>query len=262
MRAVLAVAGLDNSGGAGLAADVCAITALGCHAKVAATAITVQSLSGIDDCSLVEPSLVKRQIEAAFQDLAPSAVKVGMLGTDETAAAVAHALHEAGASNIVVDPVLRSTSGTALFDGVRRGALPKGLAGLLHKAALATPNVPEAETLLGHEIGSAAAMEKSAAKLAALLGCPVLLKGGHLGTAHDYLAGASCDGWFGVEAVASPSPHGTGCTLSSAIAAFLAQGADLATAIQRAKEFLAAAISGSCTLPEGTYLSLSRTRAW
>ena len=253
MKAVLAVAGLDSSGGAGLAADAATIAALGCHPKVAATAITAQSLSGIDAISLVAPELVEQQIEAAFQDLAPSAVKVGMLGTDGIADGVAHALDAVGARNIVVDPVLRSTSGTALFDAGRQ-MLPQALAELLRRASLATPNVPEAEALLGHAIETPAALEKAAGELAALFGCPVLLKGGHLGLARDVLAGAAGGGWIGVEAAFGPSPHGTGCALSSAIAAGLAQGFDLASAIQRAKEFLAARIAGSCILPEGAYL--------
>lgn len=256
MKAVLAVAGLDSSGGAGLAADVSAITALGCHAKVAATALTAQSLSGVDWVKLVEPALIRCQIEAAFKDLVPSAVKVGMLGTDGAADAVDAALREAGATNIVVDPVLRATSGRALFDRVTKGAVSRGLAGLLHEAALATPNIPEAEALLGCRIGSRAAMEKAADRLSELFGCPVLLKGGHLGMALDYLAGAASSGWFGTEEVPGPSPHGTGCALSSAIAAGLAKGEGLASAIQQAKEFLAAAIGRSCVLPEGAYLSV------
>lgn len=278
MRVVLAIAGLDSSGGAGLARDVATITGMGLHAKVAATAVTAQSLAAVRRVVPMAPELVVSQIAAAFEDLAPAAVKVGMLGTPEVAAAVAQALAQAHASNVVVDPVLVSTSGTPLLAGApgASGTAPapsttsaagekdaesgasaaSALASLFRLAALVTPNVPEAEALLGRQITDRDKMAAAAADLLDCYGCAVLLKGGHLGLADDCLASAEGITWVGVPVVAGGSAHGTGCMLSSAIAAGLATGQGLEQAVRGAKLLLARGLAGRVTLPQGAYLHL------
>ncbi len=254
MKAVLAIAGLDSSGGAGLAQDVATISGMGLHPKVAATAVTAQSLAAVHVVTPLPPELVQQQIRAAFEDLVPSAVKVGMLGTQEIAAAAAKTLQRVGAQNIVVDPVLAATSGTLLLEEDAE----EGLFSLFRLATLITPNVPEAEKLLGHEIASRNGMVAAAAELQRRYGCAVLLKGGHLGLADDCLAEEDGVSWISVPAVAGVSAHGTGCMLSSAIAAGLAAGRGTEDAVRQAKLVLACGLQSKTVLPEGAYLGLPR----
>lgn len=254
MKAVLAIAGLDSSGGAGLAQDVATISGMGLHPKVAATAVTAQSLAAVHVVTPLPPELVQQQIRAAFEDLVPSAVKVGMLGTQEIAAAAAKTLQRVGAQNIVVDPVLAATSGTLLLEEDAE----EGLFSLFRLATLITPNVPEAEKLLGHEIASRNGMVAAAAELQRRYGCAVLLKGGHLGLADDCLAEENGVSWISVPAVAGVSAHGTGCMLSSAIAAGLAAGRGTEDAVRQAKLVLACGLQSKTVLPEGAYLGLPR----
>ena len=254
MKAVLAIAGLDRSGGAGLAQDVATISGMGLHPKVAATAVTAQSLAAVHVVTPLPPELVQQQIRAAFEDLVPSAVKVGMLGTQEIAAAAAKTLQRVGAQNIVVDPVLAATSGTLLLEEDAE----EGLFSLFRLATLITPNVPEAEKLLGHEIASRNGMVAAAAELQRRYGCTVLLKGGHLGLADDCLAEEDGVSWISVPAVAGVSAHGTGCMLSSAIAAGLAAGRGTEDAVRQAKLVLACGLQSKTVLPEGAYLGLPR----
>lgn len=254
MKAVLAIAGLDSSGGAGLAQDVATISGMGLHPKVAATAVTAQSLAAVHVVTPLPPELVQQQIRAAFEDLVPSAVKVGMLGTQEIAVAAAKTLQRVGAQNIVVDPVLAATSGTLLLEEDAE----EGLFSLFRLATLITPNVPEAEKLLGHEIASRNGMVAAAAELQRRYGCAVLLKGGHLGLADDCLAEEDGVSWISVPAVAGVSAHGTGCMLSSAIAAGLAAGRGTEDAVRQAKLVLACGLQSKTVLPEGAYLGLPR----
>lgn len=254
MKAVLAIAGLDSSGGAGLAQDVATISGMGLHPKVAATAVTAQSLAAVHVVTPLPPELVQQQIRAAFEDLVPSAVKIGMLGTQEIAAAAAKTLQRVGAQNIVVDPVLAATSGTLLLEEDAE----EGLFSLFRLATLITPNVPEAEKLLGHEIASRNGMVAAAAELQRRYGCAVLLKGGHLGLADDCLAEEDGVSWISVPAVAGVSAHGTGCMLSSAIAAGLAAGRGTEDAVRQAKLVLACGLQSKTVLPEGAYLGLPR----
>lgn len=254
MKAVLAIAGLDSSGGAGLAQDVATITGMGLHPKVAATAVTAQSLAAVHVVTPLPPELVQQQIRAAFEDLVPSAVKIGMLGTQEIAAVAAKTLRQVGAQNIVVDPVLAATSGTLLLEEDAE----EGLFSLFRLATLITPNVPEAEKLLGHEIASRNGMVAAAAELQRRFGCAVLLKGGHLGLADDCLAEEDSVSWISVPPVAGGSAHGTGCMLSSAIAAGLAAGRGTEDAVRQAKLVLACGLQSKTVLPEGAYLGLPR----
>lgn len=254
MKAVLAIAGLDSSGGAGLAQDVATISGMGLHPKVAATAVTAQSLAAVHVVTPLPPELVQQQIRAAFEDLVPSAVKIGMLGTQEIAAAAAKTLQRVGAQNIVVDPVLAATSGTLLLEEDAE----EGLFSLFRLATLITPNVPEAEKLLGHEIALRNDMAAAAAELQRRYGCAVLLKGGHLGLAADCLAEEDGVSWISVPPVAGVSAHGTGCMLSSAIAAGLAAGRGTEDAVRQAKLVLACGLQSKTVLPEGAYLGLPR----
>ena len=254
MKAVLAIAGLDSSGGAGLAQDVATISGMGLHPKVAATAVTAQSLAAVHVVTPLPPELVQQQIRAAFEDLVPSAVKIGMLGTQEIAAVAAKTLRQVGAQNIVVDPVLAATSGTLLLEEDAE----EGLFSLFRLATLITPNVPEAEKLLGHEIASRNGMVAAAAELQRRFGCAVLLKGGHLGLADDCLAEEDGVSWISVPPVAGGSAHGTGCMLSSAIAAGLAAGRGTEEAVRQAKIVLACGLQSKTVLPEGAYLGLPR----
>lgn len=254
MKAVLAIAGLDSSGGAGLAQDVATISGMDLHPKVAATAVTAQSLAAVHVVTPLPPELVQQQIRAAFEDLVPSAVKIGMLGTQEIAAAAAKTLRQVGAQNIVVDPVLAATSGTLLLEEDAE----EGLFSLFRLATLITPNVPEAEKLLGHEIASRNGMVAAAAELQHRYGCAVLLKGGHLGLADDCLAEEDGVSWISVPPVAGVSAHGTGCMLSSAIAAGLAAGRGTEDAVRQAKLVLACGLQSKTVLPEGAYLGLPR----
>lgn len=254
MKAVLAIAGLDSSGGAGLAQDVATISGMGLHPKVAATAVTAQSLAAVHVVTPLPPELVQQQIRAAFEDLVPSAVKIGMLGTQEIAAVAAKTLRQVGAQNIVVDPVLAATSGTLLLEEDAE----EGLFSLFRLATLITPNVPEAEKLLGHEIASRNGMVAAAAELQRRYGCAVLLKGGHLGLADDCLAEEDGVSWISVPPVAGVSAHGTGCMLSSAIAAGLAAGRGTEDAVRQAKLVLACGLQSKTVLPEGAYLGLPR----
>lgn len=254
MKAVLAIAGLDSSGGAGLAQDVATISGMGLHPKVAATAVTAQSLAAVHVVTPLPPELVQQQIRAAFEDLVPSAVKIGMLGTQEIAAVAAKTLRQVGAQNIVVDPVLAATSGTLLLEEDAE----EGLFSLFRLATLITPNVPEAEKLLGHEIASRNGMVAAAAELQRRFGCAVLLKGGHLGLADDCLAEEDGVSWISVPPVAGVSAHGTGCMLSSAIAAGLAAGRGTEDAVRQAKLVLACGLQSKTVLPEGAYLGQPR----
>lgn len=254
MKAVLAIAGLDSSGGAGLAQDVATISGMGLHPKVAATAVTAQSLAAVHVVTPLPPELVQQQILAAFEDLVPSAVKIGMLGTQEIVAVAAKTLQRVGAQNIVVDPVLAATSGTLLLEEDAE----EGLFSLFRLATLITPNVPEAEKLLGHEIASRNGMVAAAAELQRRYGCAVLLKGGHLGLADDCLAEEDGVSWISVPAVAGVSAHGTGCMLSSAIAAGLAAGRGTEDAVRQAKLVLACGLQSKMVRPEGAYLGLPR----
>jgi hydroxymethylpyrimidine/phosphomethylpyrimidine kinase len=256
MKAVLAIAGLDSSGGAGLAQDVATISGMSFIPRWQPRPWTAQSLAAVHVVTPLPPELVQQQIRAAFEDLVPSAVKIGMLGTVEIAAVVARSLDELDARNIVVDPVLASTSGTLLMEEGEK--VQEGLFSLFRMAALITPNVPEAEKLLGQEIADRSGMEKAAGVLCERFGCAVLLKGGHLGLAEDRLVWDGGTDWISVPAVAGGSAHGTGCMLSSAIASGLALGKSLPDAVREAKFALRQSLETKTVLPEGSYLGPGR----
>ncbi len=247
---VLAIGGSDPSGGAGIQADLKTIAAFGAYAATAITALTVQDTRAVTDVLVLPPGLVAAQIAAVLADIGADAIKTGMLADPEVVEAVCDALAAAPHAALVVDPVLRATAGRALLAEAALIVLKRRL---LPMAALLTPNLPEAEVLAGMAIPDLPAMHH-AAEVLLTLGVPaVLLKGGHLpgDTVVDLLATED-----GVEAFAAPRltsrhTHGTGCTLGSAIAAGLAQGASLRDAVLRARGFVRAAIVAAPGLGAG-----------
>ncbi|MBS0559319.1 MAG: bifunctional hydroxymethylpyrimidine kinase/phosphomethylpyrimidine kinase [Proteobacteria bacterium] len=242
---VLSIAGSDSGGGAGIQADIKTIAALGGYAATAVTALTAQDTIAVHAVLPVPPDFVRRQILAVLGDIGADAVKTGMLGDAATVAAVADALDEAGCTApLVVDPVMVATSGARLL---APDAVDVLKARLLPRAALLTPNLPEAEALVGFPVHHAADMARVAAALLASGAAAVLVKGGHLegGTVTDLLATPTGMEAFSAPRIPSASTHGTGCTLASAIATGLAQGMALRDAVLRARAYVRAAIAAA-----------------
>ncbi|HVH74136.1 MAG TPA: bifunctional hydroxymethylpyrimidine kinase/phosphomethylpyrimidine kinase [Stellaceae bacterium] len=242
---VLIVAGSDSGGGAGIQADIKAVTMLGAYAATAVTALTAQNTEGVFGVLPVPPDFVRQQIEVVLDDIGADAVKTGMLHDAAVIETVAAALAErAGGIPLVVDPVMVAKGGAPLIDPEAVATLKERL---VARAALVTPNLPEAEILLGRKIASLDDMREAARALLAI-GCrAVLLKGGHLpgDTVFDVLAAGSGMRLWQSPRIATRHTHGTGCTLASAIAAGLAQGRDLGTAVDRARDYVQRAIASA-----------------
>ena len=255
--AVLAIAGSDSSGGAGIQADIKTIAAHGLFAETAITALTAQNTCGVRDVMEATPQMVAEQIDAVFEDIPPVAVKVGMVGSAAIAEAIAERLERWNAENVVVDPVMVATSGARLMGDDAASAL---VARLLPLARVVTPNIPEAEALLGEPVRSEEEQELAALALVERLGCAVLVKGGHgVADANDVLVepavedeGAPRVTWLRAPRVETENTHGTGCTLSSAIACGLAEGRELPEAVARAKDYLSGALSAGLDLGRGS----------
>ena len=252
IRNVLSIAGSDPSGGAGIQADLKTFAARGVYGMAALTALTAQNTQGVSGVHLLPPAFVAAQIKAVFADIRVEAVKIGMIANAAIARAVADALAPHAAIPIVLDPVMIAKGGAALLDPA---AVDETIAGLLPLATLLTPNLPEAAALLGETVADTReAMADQAMRLRRLGPANVLVKGGHLGGSDspDVLATEHGLVWF--EAVRTPTAntHGTGCTLSSALAAELAKGATLEEAMTSAKGYLAAAIAAAGTLDVGS----------
>jgi hydroxymethylpyrimidine/phosphomethylpyrimidine kinase len=248
---VLSIAGVDPSGGAGVLADVKAISANGAYAMGVVTALTAQNTQGVTGVELVVPEFVARQIDAVFDDICVDAVKIGMVATAEIARAVAAALRRHGARHVVLDPVMIAKSGDRLLAADAVAAIRDELIPL---AEVITPNLPEAAALLGRpEAADVAAMRTMATELLALGSAAVLLKGGHLAgnDATDVLADAGGLAEFTAPRVATKNTHGTGCTLSSAIAALLPV-MPRAEAIHAAKAYLTEALRHADDLAVGS----------
>jgi hydroxymethylpyrimidine/phosphomethylpyrimidine kinase len=239
----LTIAGSDSSGGAGIQADLKTFAALGVYGASAITALTAQNTKGVTGIHLVPPEFVTAQIDAVFADLDIGAVKIGMVAQLATIEAIAAALARFAPQHFVLDPVMVATSGDRLLSADAVEALRTKL---IPRASILTPNLPEAAALLDAPIASnEAAIAEQGRRLLAM-GCPaVLIKGGHVqGTESiDYLVNR--DGVTALPAprIATPNTHGTGCSLSSAIAAALAKGSDLRTAVRDAKAWISAAIA-------------------
>ena len=251
MKTALSIAGSDCSGGAGIQADLKAMTLNGVFAMSAITALTAQNTTGVSGIFEVTPAFLAQQIDAVFTDIRPDAVKIGMVSSAPLIATIAERLRFYQAEHIVVDPVMVATSGSRLMETDAIRSLREQLFPL---AEVITPNRQEAEVLSGRQITSREDMLAAARTIAAECHCSVLLKGGHSDTdADDLLVGADgTETWFEGKRVANPNTHGTGCTLSSAIAANLAKEFPLRQAIARAKGYITAALSAGLDLGAGS----------
>lgn len=246
--ATLTIAGSDCSGGAGIQADIKTMSALGCYAASAITAITVQNTLGVTAVHAVPPEIVAGQIKAVMDDIEPKAIKIGMVNDAETIFAIAETLKAYSLPHLVVDPVMVATSGSRLMQD---DALDVFCRELLPLATLLTPNVPEAEVLSGIKITDKGSMDKAARRVLQL-GCNnLLIKGGHLaGQKVDRLYGdVDCE--YVAENVVTRNTHGTGCSLSSAITSFLAQGFSTDEAIGKAKKWLTEALKAGADVEIG-----------
>ena len=248
---ILSIAGSDPSGGAGIQADIKAISALGGYAAAAVTAVTVQNTRGVTAVSYLPAQLVAAQAEAVMDDLHPAAVKIGMTGRADILRSLAACLRRHPGTPVVLDPVMKSTSGRPLMEPDAAEALRTELFPLCR---LVTPNLPEAADLLGSPIHTVQDMEQAAAELHARHGCAFLLKGGHL--EGDCMTDVLCDGRtayrFSSPRIDTANLHGTGCTLSSAIATLLGQGHALPEAVRRAKAYTDRAIEAARTWRMGS----------
>ena len=250
MRTALTIAGSDSSGGAGIQADIKTMTANGVFAMSAITALTAQNTTGVTGIMEVSPEFLKEQIDCIFTDIRPDAVKIGMVSSAELIIAIAEKLAEYQAENIVVDPVMVATSGAKLISDDAIDTLKERL---LPMADILTPNIPESEVLSGMEIRTEEDMIKAAEKISENYHCAVLLKGGHqLNDANDLLYRKGSYRWFYGKRIDNPNTHGTGCTLSSAIASNLAKGFDMDTSVERAKAYISGALGAMLDLGKGS----------
>ena len=249
MRTALSIAGTDPSGGAGIQADLKAMTMNGVFAMSAITALVAQNTTGVRKIVEMTPDFLGQQIDAVFEDIPPDAVKIGMAASCGLIEKIAERLRFYQAKNIVVDPVMVATSGDRL---ISEEAVDTLKTCLLPLAAVVTPNIPEAEILSGMDIHSPKDIEDAAKRINDTYGCAVLLKGGHnINDANDFLYAGGAGTWFCGTRIDNPNTHGTGCTLSSAIAANLAKGFDLPTSIRRSKEYLSGALGAMLNLGKG-----------
>ena len=251
MKTALTIAGTDPSGGAGIQADIKTMTAHGVFALTAVTALVAQNTTGVKSIQESTPDFLAEQLDCVFTDIFPDAVKTGMVSSVPLIEVIADKLAQYKARNIVVDPVMVATSGDRLISG---DALDTLKSRLLPLAAVLTPNSPEAEILSGMAIHTPEDMETAARLIGEAYGCAVLCKGGHhVNDASDLLwRQGQKPLWLLARRVDNPNTHGTGCTLSSAIASNLAKGMDLAAAVERAKEYIIGALSAMLDLGHGS----------
>ncbi len=249
MKTALTIAGSDSSGGAGIQADIKAITVNGVFAMSAITALTAQNTTGVTGIMEVTPEFLALQIDAVFTDIPPDAVKIGMVASSPLIRVIASKLRQYEARNVVVDPVMVATSGAKLISDDAVGTLTSEL---LPLATVITPNIPETEVLAERPVKTPDDMEVAARAIGEKYGCAVLCKGGHqLNDANDLLWSNGETRWFNGRRIDNPNTHGTGCTLSSAIAANLAKGATLDEAVARAKDYLSGALAAMLDLGRG-----------
>ena len=250
MKTALTIAGSDSSGGAGIQADIKTMTVNGVFAMSAVTALTAQNTTGVTGIMEVSPEFLKEQLDCVFTDIRPDAVKIGMVSSPGLIEAIADKLKEYGAENIVVDPVMVATSGARLISQDAVEVLKKRL---LPMADVLTPNIPETEVLSGMEVKTPEDMERAAALIGEACRCAVLVKGGHQhNDANDLLYRDGKFRWFYGKRIDNSNTHGTGCTLSSAIAANLAKGFCLEEAVERAKSYLSGALAAMLDLGKGS----------
>jgi len=252
MKTALTIAGSDCSGGAGIQADLKTMTMNGVYAMSAITALTAQNTTGVRAIQESTPDFLSEQLDAVFEDIYPDAVKIGMVASSELICVIADRLSCHKAKNVVVDPVMVATSGSSLM---KTDAVQTLVKKLLPIATLVTPNIPEAQVLSKNTIESKDDMLSAAKSIGDTYGCAVLLKGGHSITNADDLLYANGEMvWFNGKRINNPNTHGTGCTLSSAIASNLAKGFTLSESVQRAKDYVSGALKamldlGHCSGP-------------
>jgi len=250
MKTALSIAGSDSSGGAGIQADLKTMTLNGVFAMSAITALTAQNTTGVRSIEEVSPSFLKDQIDAVFEDIYPDAVKIGMVASSELIMTIAERLRFFKAKNIVADPVMVATSGSALLKTDAVETLAKEIFPI---AAIITPNIPEAEILSSMKIENEKDMIEAAKKIENEYGCAVLIKGGHsINDANDILCKKGEIKTFTGKRIGNPNTHGTGCTLSSAIASNLAKGYSIEDSIQKAKDYISGALSAGLDLGKGS----------
>ncbi len=249
MKTALTIAGSDSCGGAGIQADIKTMTMNGVYAMSAITALTAQNTLDVSDILETTPMFLGEQLDMIFTDIRPDAVKIGMVSNSALIQVIAEKLSFYHAENIVVDPVMVATSGADLM---QNEAIHTMKTLLLPMASLVTPNIPEAEILTGMTIQNEHDMVKAAMDIHKAYGCSVLLKGGHsISDANDLLCKDGNAIWFYGKRIDNPNTHGTGCTLSSAIAANLAKGYALEASVQKAKAYISEALSAMLDLGHG-----------
>lgn len=250
MKTALTIAGSDPSGGAGIQADIKTMTMHGVFAMSAVAALTAQNTTGVYGIMEVTPEFLANQLDCIFTDIYPDAVKIGMLSSAGIMETVAKKLRKYKAKHVVLDPVMVSTSGSRFM---REDAAFVMQEELFPLAEVITPNIPETEVLSGMKIRNAEDMERAAEQLYLKWHCAVLCKGGHrINDANDLLYWDGKARWMEGKRIDNPNTHGTGCTLSSAIASNLAVGHDLEEAVRRAKEYLSGALAAGLDLGKGS----------
>jgi hydroxymethylpyrimidine/phosphomethylpyrimidine kinase len=250
MKTVLTIAGSDSSGGAGIQADIKTIAAHKVYAMSAITALTAQNTTGVSGVFESSPEFVGLQLDCIFTDIFPDAVKIGMVSNPAIIEVIADKLVEYKARNIVADPVMVATSGSKLMSD---GAIDTLITRLLPLADVITPNLQEAEHLWGSSIDTEEEMVKAAIEISEKINTAVLIKGGHLAdNANDLLYADGKVIWFKAPQIDNPNTHGTGCTLSSAIASNLALGYSLEDSIRNAKEYITGALLDGLNLGKGS----------
>ena len=248
---VLSIAGSDSGGGAGIQADLKTFVALGCYGMTAITALTAQNTLGVRSIHPVPPTMLRDQIDAVIEDIGVDAVKIGMLHAADIVRTVAGSIDRHGLRRVVLDPVMMSTSGARLIDDDAQAVLVREL---FCRATLVTPNLDEAGLLVGRPLASEADMEAAAREMLAMGASAVLLKGGHLAgdTVSDLLLERDAQPrWMRAPRIATANTHGTGCTLSSAIAAQLALGAELPQAVELARAYVRGALEAGAAVRTG-----------
>ena len=250
MRTAVTIAGSDSSGGAGIQADIKTMMANGVYAMSAITALTAQNTTGVTSILNATPEFLGQELDAIFTDIYPDAVKIGMVSESSLIRTIAAKLRQYEAKNIVVDPVMVATSGARLISEEAVETLKKELFPL---ACVLTPNIPETEVLTGMEVKTTEDMIEAAKRISEEYHCAVLCKGGHqLNDAHDLLYADGTYRWFNGKRINNPNTHGTGCTLSSAIASNLAKGFSLEESVERAKDYISGALAAMLDLGKGS----------
>lgn len=250
MRTALTIAGSDSSGGAGIQADIKTMMANGVFAMSAITAMTAQNTTGVTAIMDATPEFLKAELDEVFTDIFPDAVKIGMVSKSSLIRVIAERLRFYKPGFIVVDPVMVATSGAKLISDEAVRTLREEL---LPLATILTPNIPETEVLSGMEVRGPEDMVRAAEKISSNYHCAVLCKGGHnVSDANDLLYRDGSYRWFYGKRIDNPNTHGTGCTLSSAIASNLAKGFDLDTSVERAKAYISGALGAMLDLGHGS----------